>query len=399
MNFDNDPLGKVSGSDSSSSPKAVIAGEIFSPPRINNIPRKHYKVIIVSDIHIPRSDSRSDLLAEFLTYNSCDTLILNGDTHEGYDERLEDLRPNDLLLMNLIHHLKKQGVRVIDIPGNHDAYKRSKKILEKQIFGTEYQYDLLIKNQDAPVYVFHGDILDGDYTRRYGQFLYKLAKLIPLGSGMNLIDLYSKIEFLTNSITAKRINKTTKGKYRQQALSLAFRQGANSVISGHTHKPSNFSLVEFKDHTGEKRRAHYANSGAWTDNQATALVLDENDQWHLIDWNSDRSRYFSPSMASQTLVPHNSEYSETSFFEHQWQRAAHGSFIAEKLLQDAQGALREIDKAKNKLRDFIERMKAQHESAVTNMEGLSSYAEIMPAQKKPQKGIEISSTLKPPLPK
>lgn len=53
-----------------------------------NLPRmkqkKHYRTIVISDVHLGTESSKAKELLEFLKKHSCDNLILNGDIIDGW---------------------------------------------------------------------------------------------------------------------------------------------------------------------------------------------------------------------------------------------------------------------------------------------------------------------------
>jgi UDP-2,3-diacylglucosamine pyrophosphatase LpxH len=50
-------------------------------------PRRKYRAIWISDIHICTRQCRSDLLLDFLRWHDCDTLYLVGDIIDGWSLR------------------------------------------------------------------------------------------------------------------------------------------------------------------------------------------------------------------------------------------------------------------------------------------------------------------------
>ena len=54
--------------------------------------RRHYRTLVLSDIHLGTSHSKTEEVSHFLSHVDCDRLILNGDIIDGW-------------------HLKKGGTR------------------------------------------------------------------------------------------------------------------------------------------------------------------------------------------------------------------------------------------------------------------------------------------------
>ena len=55
------------------------------PPRAPKTrPFRHHRTIFISDTHLGTRGCKADMLADFLSHNSCDTLYLVGDIVDGW---------------------------------------------------------------------------------------------------------------------------------------------------------------------------------------------------------------------------------------------------------------------------------------------------------------------------
>ena len=46
--------------------------------------RRHYRTLVLSDIHLGTSHSKTEEVSHFLSHVDCDRLILNGDIIDGW---------------------------------------------------------------------------------------------------------------------------------------------------------------------------------------------------------------------------------------------------------------------------------------------------------------------------
>ena len=90
------------------------------------VQRRHYRTVVVSDIHLGYKQSKALQASEFLSSVDCDRLILNGDIIDGWQlRRSYDRRwkPEYTRLLKIIMKMmENKGTEVIYIVGNHDAF-------------------------------------------------------------------------------------------------------------------------------------------------------------------------------------------------------------------------------------------------------------------------------------
>ena len=80
--------------------------------------RRHYRTLVLSDIHLGTSHSKTEEVSHFLSHVDCDRLILNGDIIDGW-------------------HLKKGGTRKWQ-PRHTRFFKVLMKMMERK--GTEMNW-------------------------------------------------------------------------------------------------------------------------------------------------------------------------------------------------------------------------------------------------------------------
>lgn len=336
-------------------------------------PQRHFKALVLSDTHFPREDCHPDLLYEFLRHHSADCYIWLGDTHEGYDDRLADLPDSYLRVKDLLHARLAQGAQMIDIPGNHDVYKRQQSIMGQRFFGMDYWPELMLDTSAGRVLMQHGDGLEGNYHYSRERMLYKafqsLQKTQPSVSEVGKKALQKEYKMFRR----RKIGKE-RTPFAQRAAALARSRDCEMIICGHKHEPTPFTRVkEFED-------VSYANTGSWVDGQATAMALTHQDQWILIDWRQERGKYFKHN-APEVDEPRNlSAYRDLSLQEHAWQQAHHAVFTYKGYIGEAKRAMKSIktnQRSFDKMLAFAWERLAVAKDAVTQAE---KFADRQPAE-------------------
>lgn len=330
---------------------------------------RHHKIIVLSDLHFPRRDNSAELLYEFLLHNTCDTLILLGDTHEGYDAKLNDFREANLRVWDLVAARKAQGMKVIDIAGNHDVYKRVRGMLGHSAFGTEYWNDMTVSSALGDVYLFHGDALDGSMVKRYDKLAYKIAKKIAIGD-RSLLDVHSSLEKLSYYLFKGKGAKVNSLQTEFSAVALALEKGCRSVLMGHTHMPSAFQPV------GGIEGGMYGNTGSWVGGMATSMVMKHDGRWELADWSEDRRGLYAKKSRGLAGPNTHAGFREESELEFAWHKAQHSLHVQEVLVRKAHEAIENVEKVKKRVRKYIDRAEEKLAKAQEKLEAASRYAGV-----------------------
>ncbi len=88
-------------------------------------PRRRYRSIFLSDVHLGTKGARCDFLADFLRKVECERLYLVGDIVDGWRLRKSWYwDPDHDEVLRLILRMARHGTEVIYIPGNHDEILR-----------------------------------------------------------------------------------------------------------------------------------------------------------------------------------------------------------------------------------------------------------------------------------
>ena len=85
---------------------------------------KHFKTLVISDVHLGSKWSKAKEANRFLKYHTCDTLILCGDIIDGWElvrgrrEKWKRRHTNFISRLLEIQH----DTRIIYLRGNHNSF-------------------------------------------------------------------------------------------------------------------------------------------------------------------------------------------------------------------------------------------------------------------------------------
>lgn len=235
-----------------------------------------YKITVISDLHLGMNSSNPKNILNFLNTLETEMLILNGDIIdiEAIKRGHKWKNKHNKVIIKLLEMSKK--IKIIYIRGNHDD--EIKNLFNLKISNIEFADEFYIKTESKRYLVMHGDKLENPGSSltliyKVGSVLYDLLLVIN--------KLYNSIRLKFN-LPYKSISKITKNSVKRimsfifdfetKAIELAKKRNCDGIICGHIHTPiiKKISNIE------------YMNSGDWVENQS-ALVLDSNDDWVLID--------------------------------------------------------------------------------------------------------------------
>jgi UDP-2,3-diacylglucosamine pyrophosphatase LpxH len=231
-------------------------------------PPSKIHTLIVSDIHLGFSMSRSKELLELLRVIQCKKLIILGDLFD--DRNWSRLGTEAWSFLSHIHEMSNgnHNTEIILIRGNHDH-----KLIEpmSRLLGVavtdEYEW---VYNSKRFIAV-HGDRFDKTLVRSsfWGNLfflpLFLISKLDfkKKRKSINAAERFRSYWLRLSPIVAKR------------AAEYAHKKGADYIICGHTHVPMTKSFIMGnKDKDIEDSEIHYFNSGSWTALPASYIVID-----------------------------------------------------------------------------------------------------------------------------
>ena len=237
---------------------------------------KHFKTIIISDVHLGTKDSKTNELLDFLKENTAETIILNGDIIDGWSlkKRGKWKKKHTRFFEFLMKAIENNKTKVIYIRGNHDDFLDE--VLPIQIGTFSIVKDYIHESNGKKYFVCHGDIFDMFYTKfRWVSYLgdYGYTLLLWINKKYNNYRL-------RNNLPYKSISKEIKSKvkmavsymndFEKQLVHVAKNKGCDGMICGHIHSPANKYIENI----------HYLNSGDWIES-LSALTEDFEGTWKV----------------------------------------------------------------------------------------------------------------------
>jgi UDP-2,3-diacylglucosamine pyrophosphatase LpxH len=237
-----------------------------------------YRTIIISDIHLGSQYSRAKEVTEFLSKNSAETIILNGDIIDGWALKRGGVwTDNHMKCIKKLIKLSKVS-KIYWLRGNHDDFLHDfipfdfgKIMLRESI---EY------KSLDGNKYlILHGDIFD-IFVDKLGW----LAKIGSVGYDMTLwinkwynrYRTYRGLPYFSLSQKIKASVKTATnfiGDFENHMVTHAKSFECDGIICGHIHKAEIRNIDDMV----------YMNSGDWVESN-TALVETKKGKWKIINF-------------------------------------------------------------------------------------------------------------------
>ena len=263
----------------------------------------HYTTLILSDIHLGKDVCQADMLLQFLTHHTCDTLILNGDILDGWAIQRRvgvPLPPRQCQVLDIINHIVASGARVIMTAGNHDDALRRPDIIGHTHLGIEMaETHVHTDAKGRRFVVMHGDQFDPPVLRdrrasilsHIGDAAYDL--LIALNRLFNgTIGRVCGVQVHFSAYLKQKTKKLVRalGGFGHKVLEVAQAEKAQGVLCGHIH------YAEWTRHRG----ILYGNSGDWIEG-CTALAEDANGDWHILRWR-DNGQHPDPAPYPATQV-------------------------------------------------------------------------------------------------
>lgn len=244
--------------------------------------KKNYRTIWISDLHLGTPGCKAEVLLDFLSEVSSETIYLVGDIIDGWRLKKNWYWPqshNDIV-QKLLKKARK-GAKVIFIPGNHDEAAR--KYLGFNFGEIRIQHQAIHKTVDGKkLWIVHGDQFDG--VIRHAKWLAYIgdrgyAVLIRLNNTLNKIRKFFNLPYWSLSQFIKLKVKQAVSfvtAFENIIANEAKRMGYDGVVCGHIHK------AELKKING----IIYANDGDWVES-LTALGENFDGSLEIIDWSGE----------------------------------------------------------------------------------------------------------------
>jgi UDP-2,3-diacylglucosamine pyrophosphatase LpxH len=242
-------------------------------------PRRKYRAIWISDIHIGTRQCRSDLLLDFLRWHDCETLYLVGDIIDGWSLRKNWFwRDIDNELVQRILQRANSGTEVVYVPGNHDEAARE--YCGMEFAGVKVRQEVIHETADGrKLLIIHGDEFDS--VVRYSKWLAHLgdtAYAIALSANHWLNVVRRRLGYPYWSLSAF-LKQTVKNavqyisRFEILVAQAARERGVDGVVCGHIHH------AEMRDIDG----ILYCNDGDWVES-CTALAERFDGSLEILHW-------------------------------------------------------------------------------------------------------------------
>lgn len=242
-------------------------------------PKKRYRTVWISDIHLGTRGCNAALLVDFLRSIECETLYLVGDIIDGWRLRKGWYWPdahNEVIrrILKMAH----RGTRVVFVAGNHDEMLRDYAGLT--FGGVELVLEAVHETADGRrLLVVHGDSFDGVVLyARWLAFLGDKAYEILLRANVvfNAVRRRLKLPYWSLSAHLKRKVKNAVRyvcDFEEAVAREAVERGLDGIVCGHIH------CAEIREIAG----ITYYNDGDWVES-CTALVEDAHGAIAIVDW-------------------------------------------------------------------------------------------------------------------
>ena len=245
----------------------------------SSAPSKHLRTVFISDTHLGTRGCKAEMLAEFLSRTSCDTLFLIGDIVDGWRLKRRWYWPTaHTKVIHEILHKVDTGTRVVFVPGNHDEAFRE--YCGRFIAGIEIVREAVHETADGKRFlVLHGDQFDGiiacaKWLAHLGDWAYTIA--------LELNEVYSAarramgLPYWSLSAMLKQKVKNAVDyicRFQDAIAREARERGFDGVVCGHIHH----AAIE------EIGGVLYLNDGDWVES-CTALVEDACGNLEILCW-------------------------------------------------------------------------------------------------------------------
>lgn len=241
--------------------------------------KKHYKTIILSDLHLGMPHAKVKELVRFLRSVTCERLILNGDIIDGWyiSKHPKCSWRNDLMsLFRVITEMMENNTSdVIYTYGNHDDFMQ--KYLGKVILGIKVVKNFTILSGGKKFFVTHGDCFDtvnrkANWLSKIGASCYEL--LLFLNGFYNKYRMRRNKKPFSFAQVMKRWTKRIVSNFtgfEKKIVDFALKNEYDGVICGHIHQPEDMYMDNIR----------YLNSGDWIYNKSV-VIEDDNDCWKVV---------------------------------------------------------------------------------------------------------------------
>ena len=242
-------------------------------------PRRQYRTVFISDVHLGTRGCNDRLLIDFLDHVDSQYLYLVGDIIDGWRMKKKFYWPErHNAIVRRIMKRAKRGTEVIYIPGNHDEMFRQ--FAGTNFGGVEIRREATHVTADGrKLLVVHGDEFDAvvlahRWLAFAGDWAYRT--LMQLNVAVNAVRRGMGLEYWSLSKHAKAKVKGAVSvitHFEEAVAHEARSRGVDGVVCGHIH------TAEIRDFDG----LTYYNDGDWVEG-CNALVEHFDGRLELLHW-------------------------------------------------------------------------------------------------------------------
>lgn len=246
---------------------------------MNTIDTKHFRTIVISDVHLGTQGAKVKELVRFLKHNTADKLILNGDIIDFWQLKKfgKWKKKHSRFIKTIINLIHDVGTEVIYLRGNHDEIIDS--LLPFQFGNFSIQKEYFLQSGNKKFWVTHGDVYDvvckdHKWLAHIGDIGYMI--LLWLNRHYNNRRIRKGKPYFSLSQLVKSKVKSAISyifDFQNTLINLAKLKNCDGVICGHIHH----AAIEMVD------GITYLNSGDWVES-LTALVEDYNGNWEIVNY-------------------------------------------------------------------------------------------------------------------
>ncbi|MDR1416527.1 MAG: UDP-2,3-diacylglucosamine diphosphatase [Prevotellaceae bacterium] len=241
--------------------------------------RIYYPTVVISDVHLGMSFSKSVEASHFLTSIDCDRLILNGDIIDGWHLRKKShkvwKKEHTMFFRVILKMMENFGTEVIYVRGNHDDFLDH--LIPINFYNVKIVKDFIHLSHGKRYYVTHGDIFDSitshmRWLSKLGDAGYTL--LLHINRYYNRYRrLRGKPYYSLAQVVKGRVKSAVSyiSGYEKSLAGLARAKRCQGIICGHIHQAESKRYGD----------VHYLNSGDWVES-LSALVENAKGEWSIV---------------------------------------------------------------------------------------------------------------------
>lgn len=242
-------------------------------------PRRRYRTIWISDVHLGTRGCNDRLLIDFLDHVDSDTLYLVGDIIDGWRMKKRYYWPErHNAIVRRVMKRAKHGTKVVYIPGNHDEMFRQYagmnfggvRIAKRAIHMTADGRRLLVMHGDE----FDAVVMAHRWLAFAGDAAYQF--LMKLNVVVNAVRRSFRLPYWSLSRHAKgKVKNAVKfiSRFEEAVAHEARTRKVDGIVCGHIH-------------TAQQRafgNVTYYNDGDWVES-CTALVEHDDGRMEILHW-------------------------------------------------------------------------------------------------------------------